>query len=68
MANAKKCDRCGALYETPKTNFIEVKGRSFIMSEIKEDPNLNGYTNNIDLCQKCKESFVHWLLEDKEVV
>ena len=66
MAAAKKCDRCGKLYE---------------LYNIKNDSkNINGImTVNIDhygeyydhkpkdLCPECKDSFDEWWFTDKQV-
>ena len=55
MANAKKCDRCGKLYEIPR------ESRKIGVSR---DTNKSGY-NFIDLCPDCQSSLEDWI-ENKE--
>lgn len=56
MAYAKKCDRCGKLYEkqTPKLQTIgefKTYGISWTMDIMNKE---------IDLCPGCEESFKNW--------
>lgn len=55
MANAKKCDRCGKLYEIPR------ESRKIGVSR---DTNKSGY-NFMDLCTDCQSSLEDWI-ENKE--
>lgn len=58
MENAKKCDRCGSLYELPKcSNAYLIIHRN------------RPYDRCIDLCPKCYEEFKQWIKfkEDEEV-
>lgn len=55
MANAKKCDRCGKLYEIPR------ESRKIGVSR---DTNKSGY-NFMDLCPDCQSSLEDWI-ESKE--
>lgn len=51
MANAKKCDRCGAFYES--------------YDEKEDRKNTNSFmTLNIDLCPACNESLHEWFEND----
>lgn len=56
---AKKCDRCGKLYEG-----YHVKGNDFGMNgvaEISFAANDNySVKKSFDLCQECKKSFEEW--------
>ena len=51
MANAKKCDRCGAFYEDQqKVQFIVTNSAFF---------------NYCDLCPKCSKELVEWAKDKK---
>ena len=66
MANAKKCDRCGKLFEPYNYNIDEgykvpsmytsilVKNISLAKEEYKE-------YGDYDLCKECNDSFLKWL-------
>lgn len=60
--NAKKCDRCGILYENYINN--DNCSNAIRISYRKEDFTV---VNNdfFDLCPKCMESFERWLKEGK---
>ena len=66
MANAKKCDRCGKLYERKVTYpFPQIK----VVDEFSAN-NQRAYLdlNDLDLCFKCELSFFDWFgkeLKDK---
>ena len=50
---AKKCDRCGKLYETPKKpREYRLQGSSATKSH---------YCINMDLCDKCAEELKKWV-------
>ena len=56
MASAKKCDRCGALYENTPTR-VQERG------EIKSYGIAWVYSHNwrdIDFCPKCRYDFKKW--------
>ena len=72
MANAKKCDRCGKLFE-PYLKFDEEDKdqQEFIKLLVmhanldnKQNPSENVY---VDLCNECYESFSKWLEKPKVV-
>lgn len=49
---AKKCDRCGKLYETPKTpRQYRLQGTS---------PTKSHYGINLDLCDSCHTELKKW--------
>lgn len=56
--NAKKCDRCGKLYEEN-----EVDIRNPFRYKITKDCHPYPDEIDIDLCDKCKEDFIRWLGE-----
>lgn len=63
MSNAKKCDRCGKLYEHKKTYpFPQIK----IVDEFSSN-NQRAYMdlNDLDLCFECGLSFFDWLGKNK---
>lgn len=58
MAEARKCDRCGALYEEYKVNSPTRTDRYKVNSIIT---GVKGYRNEPkDLCPECMESFIRW--------
>lgn len=54
MASAKKCDRCGALYEMPVNPILRIK-KDLYPYEPKY----------IDLCPQCYEELKQWLENKK---
>lgn len=64
MANAKKCDRCGKLYEDKRKYPIpQIK----IVDEFSAN-NRKAYfeLDTLDMCYACKSSFFEWLQEVKK--
>lgn len=64
MANAKKCDRCGKLYELKYTYpFPQIK----IVDEFSAN-NQRAYLDlsDLDICLECRRSFFDWLGKDKQ--
>ena len=63
MANAKKCDRCGAYYTLDDRKF-KINGKIPAYIEI--------YTRNgvivssVDLCEQCMKDLWHWLCNEQE--
>lgn len=58
MAEARKCDRCGALYEEYKVNSPTRTDRYKVNSIIT---GVQGYRNNPkDLCPECMTEFLEW--------
>lgn len=67
MASAKKCDRCGKLYE----RYNEKRDRDNIngILTLNMDANQQYYSHKvIDFCPDCKDSFQKWLLFDEITV
>ena len=61
MANAYKCDRCGAFYEFYGEN-KENHGNTVQSFYKNEDGNGRSYNaDKYDLCPDCMESFKRWL-------
>lgn len=57
MADAKKCDRCGALYEKPVCNpILQITQDNHPYSPI-----------HIDLCPQCYEELKQWLQDKNEL-
>lgn len=57
MAWARKCDRCGKLFDS--------QYNTMVVLTISSDENRNvtfdcGLKNDLDLCPDCIESFKHW--------
>lgn len=66
MAIAKKCDRCGKLYEGYNSN-----DRSKMNGVVSCNINEKGtymYIDVIDLCQECCEAFNKWLKDPSMMV
>ena len=63
MANAKKCDRCGAFY-TNKEKIFGINGRIPATFEILDR---NGWIiGKYDLCEQCMKDLWHWLCNEQE--
>ena len=60
MSSAKKCDRCGKLYES------SLHGATEVDLAISDGSTRNvvfccgSYYSDLDLCPDCVESFKHW--------
>ena len=63
MANAKKCDRCGAYYQEVEATAIEILANS--MTRIFESQtvlhNIAVIEKFIDLCPSCSASLKRWV-------
>ena len=60
MAFAKKCDRCGKLYEEYNTEHDSKKINGIMTLNL--DFKRRYYSNeSLDLCPECKDSFEEWL-------
>lgn len=60
MASAKKCDRCGKLYEEYNT-VCDSKNINGVML-LNLDSHGQYYSNKtLDFCPNCKDSFENWL-------
>lgn len=64
MAFAKKCDRCGKLYEPYPTG---KKTENNALRRVRIDP--DGYIcsqdNTLDLCPECMAEFNKWMIGGK---
>ena len=71
MADSKKCDRCGALYEKTETNIFDTFSKTIIdMTDSIFHPEtfkLNKILDNIeavtDLCPDCSNLLEEWFLQ-----
>lgn len=72
---AKKCDRCGKLYEqnedrpSVRFKFKEVYGaedlnEAAIAKRQLQEVHIKAYSTELDLCPECKESFKKWWESD----
>lgn len=61
MANAKKCDRCGVLYE--KYDGIKFDEQGWDYNCISLQADWRSYGKGFDLCPKCMEKLIVWLKE-----
>ena len=60
MARARKCDRCGKLYESYKTKYDGTNVNGITMVNIDDD---RYYFKHklMDLCPECMKEFQDWL-------
>ena len=70
MAMAKKCDRCGKLYEHyPKSNKSQSNAISVTLRKIQRDDlggTMNAYNEwMMDLCQECMSEFDKFMTKGK---
>ena len=62
MASAKKCDRCGVLYETW---FPNKKNDAYQFQDDIIEIGAEGYWGNYDLCPECYKKLVKFMkMED----
>lgn len=57
MSWARKCDRCGKLFDECYNTNVELIISSDERRNVKFDCGLN---SDLDLCSDCLESFKHW--------
>lgn len=59
MASARKCDRCGKLYEYyDKTDMGKINGMAFI---VKDDTFGSYRVQDYDLCPDCMGELIKWI-------
>ena len=65
MANAKKCDRCGKLYEFYKGIEFTPGGNRYVYITLESDriyDERGGFTTKcFDLCQDCMQQVIYFL-------
>ena len=69
MAKARKCDRCGKLYEPKSVTIKGISGKVNSIGLTDKDFNEAYWTRDcLDLCPKCLEELSKWLTmkQDKE--
>lgn len=66
MAIARKCDRCGKLYEP--YNLKNKDGMNTLKSIQIDDVGSQTLLNKIDLCPECCEAFNKWLKDPSTMV
>lgn len=65
--NAKKCDRCGTLYEEVEPNAIQVLVESFIgVTMTPQERILKSISSELDLCPGCCNSLSKWMKEGRK--
>lgn len=76
MSEARKCDRCGMLYDQVCEPKIDAITNSRVIDILKDDEYvpyitglrvhayLKGSSEVVDLCPKCREDFVKFLCEE----
>jgi hypothetical protein len=64
MANAKKCDRCGAYYTLDDRKF-KINERTPAYMEIYTKHGMI-VVSAIDLCEQCMKDLWHWLCNEQE--
>lgn len=64
MSLAKKCDRCGNLYEDDNPTKVDDGTFNSIATVMRRFDNTGYQTNRIfDLCPKCQRMFVNWIAQ-----
>lgn len=63
--NAKKCDRCGRLFED-NYNFDFSNLRNFVFYTIEKQAIPDIYSRKLDLCQKCEADLRNFMDIAKE--
>lgn len=63
MSNAKKCDRCGKLYEFYKGIKLTPKGNAYICVDFVSGGNCGGIgvSKRFDLCKECMTDLAKWM-------
>ena len=60
MANAKKCDRCGAYYQEVEANAVQTLAKSMTSILEPKTPNIAIIEKMVDLCPSCSTSLKQW--------
>lgn len=64
MANAKKCDRCGKIYEERRTNvFEELVDSVCDLFQTEKQKTARLMTCMVDLCPSCTKELMAWFME-----
>lgn len=69
MANAKKCDRCGAYYQEAEPNAAQELVDNFLkyITPQSIDKQISAIEGLLDLCPSCSKSLKRWVNgEEKE--
>ena len=72
MADAKKCDRCGKLFEPYSIDIdagykVPSRYTSIIVKNISLEKKTYKEFGEYDLCKECSDSFLEWLSKPKAV-
>ena len=70
MADAKKCDRCGKLFESYNIDAgYKVPNRymNILLKDVSLEKGTYKELGDYDLCKECNESFLEWLSKPKAV-
>ena len=64
MANVKRCDRCGKIYDLPALSEIEIFiaefAESLVLKNVLLDRAMKGLSFEVDLCTNCEADFIKW--------
>lgn len=64
MADAKKCDRCGKLFEPYNIDEgykVPTRYANILLRNLSIDQNTHRNPRKYDLCKECNDSFLKWL-------
>lgn len=61
MADAKKCDRCGVLFEPYEVKTLQHRYARITSETICVKGNVRENIENFDLCSECARSFNNWI-------
>ena len=64
MADVKRCDRCGKIYELREPNALEIFTAEFaeflVLKNVLLDRAMKGLSLSVDLCTNCEADFTKW--------
>lgn len=60
MARARKCDRCGCLYESYNVNSTDKEKFNSMILICLDDSNKYWGRNAVDVCPTCNKEFTEW--------
>lgn len=60
MARARKCDRCGCLYESYNVNSTDKEKFNAMILICLDDSNKYWGRNAVDVCPTCNKEFTEW--------
>ena len=69
MADAKKCDRCGKLFEPYNIHAgykVPTRYTNILLKDVSLEKGTYKESGDYDLCKECNDSFLKWLSETND--